>query len=119
MSCRCTLLFCADCTTAWNIRKKIISSAIEEKNEKLVIFEELQISKCVLLRKPKSGETFAHRRWLLKKKNLLNFNELVSFFFTNLKYYCTVLPHLSGPCLSGRFQSRSIYILNSAEINFY
>lgn len=57
---RCIVFCCPDCATAWNKRKEIILT-----KDCMVGYlqKELALSKYVLLQRPKSSETFAHRRW--------------------------------------------------------
>ncbi|CAH1254295.1 PTAR1 [Branchiostoma lanceolatum] len=58
---RAVLLVQADCLTAWNIRKELVEA------EDLKCTQDLKFAALVLTKHPKSSETFAHRRWLLKQ----------------------------------------------------
>ncbi|KAI8481756.1 PREDICTED: LOW QUALITY PROTEIN: protein prenyltransferase alpha subunit repeat-containing protein 1-like [Branchiostoma belcheri] len=58
---RAVLLVQADCLTAWNIRKELVEA------EDLKCIQDLKFAALVLTKHPKSSETFAHRRWLLKQ----------------------------------------------------
>eukprot|EP00058_Branchiostoma_floridae_P001218 XP_002586706.1 hypothetical protein BRAFLDRAFT_217651 [Branchiostoma floridae] len=58
---RAVLLVQADCLTAWNIRKELVEA------EDLKSIQDLKFAALVLTKHPKSSETFAHRRWLLKQ----------------------------------------------------
>ncbi|XP_026692242.2 protein prenyltransferase alpha subunit repeat-containing protein 1-like [Ciona intestinalis] len=61
-STRCVVLLCPDCCTAWNIRKDLMlmKYIIDYK-------QELNLTKLVLQKQPKSSESFSHRRWLLNQ----------------------------------------------------
>ncbi|KAG8455237.1 hypothetical protein GDO86_001436 [Hymenochirus boettgeri] len=57
----CTLLLLnPDFTTAWNVRKELIQSAV------LKPIKDLQLGKLALTKFPKSPETWIHRRWVLQ-----------------------------------------------------
>ena len=56
------MLFCPDCTTSWNIRKKFCISRVESDG----LNKELKLTELSLRKLPKSTETFSHRRWILK-----------------------------------------------------
>ncbi|XP_039258082.2 protein prenyltransferase alpha subunit repeat-containing protein 1-like [Styela clava] len=61
---RCVVFCCPDCTTAWNERKNII--LMNSMNDKTnLLRKELALSRLVLMQRPKSSETFAHRRWVV------------------------------------------------------
>jgi len=73
---RGVLLFCNDCTTAWNNRKTVLTVISRDKQTqrefvKKCVIKELQFSRCIIRRNPKSCEAFAHRRWLLTYFKLL------------------------------------------------
>ena len=62
------VILCPDCTTAWNVRKKFLDHL--RKIDKCVctcrMLEELSLCRIALRTLPKSTESFAHRRWVLK-----------------------------------------------------
>lgn len=59
----CVAIFCSDCTTAWNVRKQ----HLQHCNDQGTLKNELHLTKLAIKRHPKSTESFAHRRWLLRK----------------------------------------------------
>jgi protein prenyltransferase alpha subunit repeat containing protein 1 len=63
---RAILLINADHYSAWNCRKMCILQGIIDP------LKELQLSGLVLSKHPKSGETWAHRRWVLEKLELFD-----------------------------------------------
>ncbi|CAK8693973.1 unnamed protein product [Clavelina lepadiformis] len=81
-STRCVLLFCGDCSTAWNVRKKLFQQTLssEETNKDDLVLTELNLSKLVLRRHPKSSEAFSHRRWILKQIVGRDFSEAKLWF---------------------------------------
>nr|CAB3264220.1 condensin complex subunit 1 [Phallusia mammillata] len=60
---RCVAIFCSDCTTAWNVRKQLLEFTTNENT----LRNELQLIQLALMRHPKSTESFAQRRWIIKK----------------------------------------------------
>lgn len=81
---RCMLLINADCYTAWHRRKKVIShmlpslvdnhgdtSAVAESalsSARTILHRELQFLNLLGTKHPKSGESWHHRWWILKKR---------------------------------------------------
>ncbi|CAG2121828.1 unnamed protein product, partial [Medioppia subpectinata] len=57
---RALLLINGDLSTAWSARKELIEKGY------LKVSSELKFSEVILTRKPKSGDNFSHREWLLK-----------------------------------------------------
>ena len=60
---RALLLINGDNYSAWNLRKELILI----KHQREILLEEVKLTAMVLGKKPKSGETWAHRRWILDK----------------------------------------------------
>ncbi|XP_032224450.2 protein prenyltransferase alpha subunit repeat-containing protein 1 [Nematostella vectensis] len=56
---RAVVLLSAECYSAWNIRKELVSSGL------LSVDCDLHISTLVLTKHPRSAEAFAHRKWLI------------------------------------------------------
>lgn len=58
-SSRAMVLISADCYTAWNARKRMVTAGRQPA------LDELRLTALVLTKHPKSGECWSHRRWLL------------------------------------------------------
>ncbi|XP_068693443.1 protein prenyltransferase alpha subunit repeat-containing protein 1-like isoform X2 [Montipora foliosa] len=56
---RAVLLINAECYTAWNARKEMITSGV------LSLKDDWKLSGLVLSKHPRSAETFAHRKWIV------------------------------------------------------
>lgn len=64
---RCSLLFCPDCSTLWNFKKRLLA-IFKPTNDQSVYdkyLQDLHLTELSLKLHPKSGGAFAHRKWLL------------------------------------------------------
>ena len=64
---RCALLLCPDCTTLWNIKKKLLTGLkpLDNPTDYANYLEDLRLAEFSLKLQPKSTEAFAHRKWIL------------------------------------------------------
>lgn len=58
------VICCADCTKAWNLRKRYF---LGNQSSQVELIRELHLCRMVHSIHPKSCETFAHRRWILSQ----------------------------------------------------
>ncbi|KAG6544644.1 hypothetical protein Mapa_013949 [Marchantia paleacea] len=61
---RALVLINCDHASAWNMRKRILST---KTTNEIVLFAELRMASIVLSCAPKSEETWAHRRWVINQ----------------------------------------------------